>query len=161
MTKIIRREDARLFHTDTGRTVTVTLADDTTPPWVEAEPHVEAFFYAPPDWTDPTPLDEIESPLAAAYVNFRLTERRDEAARAAALYAPGEATRRVAALEDPDGWEILFATRPGHVFTVEEFKTFLSDVWHYLDGEVWHVNGTIGCAQTADDAARVYLHSRP
>lgn len=161
MTKIIRREDALLFHTDTGRTVTVTLADDTPPPWETAEPHVETFMYAAPDWTDPTPLAEIESPLAAAYVNYRLTERRDEAARAAACYAPGEATRHVVVLEDPDGWEILFATRPGHVFTTEEFKTFLSDVWHYLDGEVWHVNGTVVYAPTADDAARAYLDTRP
>lgn len=162
MLTFVRSRVDHVFATDTGRIVTVTApAFETTPPWVTAEPHVETFMYATPDWTDPTPLDEIESPLAAAYVNFRLTERRDEAAHAAALYAPGEATRHVAVIEDPDGWEILFATRPGHVFTAEEFKTFLADVWHYLDGEVWWINDEIVYASTPREAATRYLDNRP
>lgn len=161
MTKIVQREDARLFHTDTGRTVTVTRTDDTAPPWVEAEPHVEAFFYATPDWTDPTPLDEIESALAAAYVNFRLMEIPMHAAYRAVVYTPGEVTRLATVFTNPSGWEILFSTRPGHVMSVSEFKTFLADVGHYLRGEVWNVNGEVVYAPTADDAAIRYLDSNP
>lgn len=162
MTKITRSRVDYVFTTDTGRTVTVTAAFDfLPPPWETAEPHVETFIYAAPNWTDPTPLDEIESPLAAAYVNHRLAVGPTVAARAAVRFTPGATSQHVAVFEDPEGWEILFATRPGHEFTYEEFKTFLADVGHYLRGEVWWINNEVVYAFTASDAAIRYLDTHP
>lgn len=163
MPKITGARVDHVFTTDTGRTVTVTpAAFETTPPWEIAEPHVETFFYATPGGTDPTPLAEIESAFTAAYVNHRLMEIPMHAVYLARKSGSLDPRQHVTVFEDlMDGWEILFATRPGHEFTYEEFKTFLADVRHYLRGEVWWINDEVVYAPTPRDAAIRYLDTHP